>query len=68
MPTVFKSKIKSLNIANLTINFVSHTKFLGLWIDTKLNWTEHVNRVCMKLHRHINLFKLGKNFLSKQAK
>jgi hypothetical protein len=26
-----------------------HTKFLGLYIDSKLNWSEHINKLCKKL-------------------
>ena len=60
--------LDNLSIEDLTIKFVPHTKFLGLWIDSKLNWKEHTNRVCMKLNRNMNPLKLGKNLLNKHAK
>ena len=40
------------------------TKFLGLWIDHRLNWNEHINRLIIKLSRNVNLLKMGKNFLT----
>ena len=60
--------IENLVVNDQTIRFVDYTKFLGVWIDKKLNWKEHVNRVCMKLNRNINLLKLGKHFLTTKAK
>ena len=31
------------------VSRVSHTKFLGVIIDEKLNWSEHVNNLKIKL-------------------
>ena len=36
-------------IDNQPVSRVSHTKFLGVIIDDKLNWSEHVNNLKIKL-------------------
>ena len=41
-----RSKIiipNTLQVGNLLINRISHTKYLGLIIDGKLSWREHVS-------------------------
>ena len=32
----------SINLQNMSIPFVTQTKFLGIWIDNQLNWNHHV--------------------------
>ena len=45
--TVFMSfgtrneKLESIELSGETIHHSKHTKFLGLWIDEKLNWSHH---------------------------
>ena len=49
---VFKSSGENTNdivIDNQPVSRVSHTKFLGVIIDEKLNWSEHVNNLKIKL-------------------
>ena len=53
-----------LEINGEPIPQTDYTKFLGLWIDHKLNWNEHLNRLIIKLSRNVNLLKMGKNFLT----
>ena len=43
------------------------TKFLGVWIDSCLNWNEHLKQLMIKLKRNLCLLKNSKNFLSKCA-
>ena len=40
------------------------TKFLGVWIDSNLNWTEHVNKIVLKLKSRLILLRRSKNFLN----
>ena len=40
------------------------TKFLGIWIDSDLNWNEHVNRLVLKLKSRLCLLRRSKNFLN----
>ena len=46
-----KSSISELHIADTNIAFVETTKFLGVWLDHKLNWHEHVSRVGQKIRK-----------------
>ena len=63
-----KSSIKELHIAETNITFVDSTKFLGVWLDCKLNWHEHISRVGQKIRKNLNLLKLGRNFLDIHSK
>ena len=69
----FFSKNKQINIYtikidNISIKFVEHTKFLGIWLDRKLTLNEHISRVVQKLCKSLNLLRLGKNFLNIHTK
>ena len=35
----------NLQLNQTTIPIVPHTKFLGVTIDDKLNWMEHINNI-----------------------
>ena len=52
---------------SFTIPFVECTKFLGMWINHKLDWSMHVNNLCLKLRRNENLLKQSRNFLTKSS-
>ena len=43
-------------------------KFLGVWIDNKLNWKEHVERLTIKLKRNSHTLYQSKKFLTPHAK
>ena len=58
----------SLKIENSCINFIDHTKFLGVWIDKNLTWTAHTNRVIQKIQRNAHMLYQSKNLLSVHAK
>ena len=53
----------SITLDDQPIKKVTETKFLGVWIDTKLNWTSHLNKLYVKLNQSIGLIRKGKNFL-----
>ena len=38
----------TLQIENIIVNRITYTKYLGLIIDEKLSWNEHVNQLCIK--------------------
>ena len=46
----------------------NHVKFLGLWIDQKLQWNKHLNTLVMKLKQNTNLLQMGNKFLNKNSK
>ena len=45
-----------LQINNLSINKVSHCKFLGVIIDEKLSWVPHIEDLCLCLRRYVGIF------------
>ena len=63
-----KLKIDSIEVDDFLVKFVPHTKFLGLWIDNKLNWKEHLLHINLKIRRNLYMLKCGKNLLSVHSK
>ena len=59
----FSSKF-NISINNHEIDRVYSTKFLGVIIDHKLNWKDHVANVKSKLHKSLSIMYKVKNFLS----
>ena len=50
-----------ISAGNNTINETSVTKFLGLHIDKKLNFVNHITEICMKVAKLIELlYKLNR--------
>ena len=45
-----------------------YAKFLGVWLDDKLKWDMHVNRLINKLKCGIGMLRRSKNLLSIKAK
>ena len=58
-----KLSVKEQSVENVTIKFVSHTKFLRLWIDKDLTWNEHTSWVNQNICQNLHLLKSRKNFL-----
>ena len=48
----------------LSLEIVDHTKLLGVWIDNKLRWKFHTEKLSQKIIRNINELKLGNKFLN----
>ena len=71
--TVFMSfgpkndKLASINLSGEIINHSEHTKFLGLWIDDKLNWNKHCNTLINKLKRNQTLIRTTKNLFNQST-
>ena len=57
-------KTKEIKIGGHEIMTQTVTKFLGIWIDSNLNWTEHVNKIVLKLKSRLILLRRNKNFLN----
>lgn len=49
------------NCSCAPVEVVSQQKYLGLVIDSRLKWTEHINHVCDKLRAMLAKFRLVKN-------
>ena len=57
-----------LEIDGIEISSTNNTKFLGLWLDSHLNWSLHLSKLFTKLKRNKALLRLGKNVLSEKAR
>ena len=57
------SKSFKLHLDNMDIHMAEHTKFLGIYIDCKLNWHIHMSHLLDKLYTNRCLMNLGKNVL-----
>ena len=56
-------RLPTLNIGGIYLKRVKSEKFLGINLDEKLNWEEHVNYVTKKLHSSIYAIRLSKRYL-----
>ena len=59
----------SIKVNDMFLEKVNNCKFLGVWIDDRLNWKHHITQISNKLSKIIGIFKkirwkLGKNILS----
>jgi endonuclease V-like protein UPF0215 family len=52
-----------LIVNNIKVEKVEYAKFLGIYIDSKLNWEYEVNNICNKLTQAKFLLNTVKNFL-----
>ena len=53
-----------VNIDGYSLPMVTSTKFLGIWIDSKLKWQTHFDQLCLKIIRNTNLLKRCKSELN----
>ena len=65
-------KVKHSGSIKITINDtqierVSVTKFLGVFIDEKLNWSEYINKVNSKLSKCVSIIYKARELVSKDA-
>ena len=58
----------SIKVDDIVLPTVECTKFLGVWIDSKLTWKSHINKLVIKLKQNMHLLKTGKNFMNQHCK
>ena len=58
----------TLNIGIHQLKLKNHVKFLGMWLDSKLNWRKHTTTLLIKLKQNVNMLKLSNKFLDKYTK
>ena len=58
----------SISLSDTVLPVVPCSKFLGLWIDSNLNWTEHIRRLTTRIYSRMGLLKRGKNLLTIHAR
>ena len=56
----------NLKIDNEVLSEVKKTKFLGVIIDNKLTWKEHITYICCKIRRGIGILLKARNVLYKK--
>ena len=56
-----------LKIDGEKLSEIDKTKFLGVIIDNKLSWKEHVNYICGKIARGIGVIIKARAFLNKNS-
>ena len=57
----------NINIDGTPVHVVSKTSFLGILIDNKLTWKEHIMKVCKKISRGIGIIKKVSTKLEKKT-
>ena len=62
-----KDKI-NLTVGGITIPQVNETKFLGVWLDNRLNWNKHLSMLERKVKQNRHLLKGAKNMLNCSTK
>ena len=71
--TVFMSfgpkedRLNNIEIGGMIVNHSKHTKFLGLWLDKKLNWNKHCSMLITKLKRNQALIRTTKNLFNQST-
>ena len=60
--------LNDISIGGKQLQVATSSKFLGLWIDNKLKWSEHVRKLILKLQSRKSLLMRGKNLLTSHAK
>ena len=62
-----QTHMNKIKIGGHAITIERVTKFLGVWIDSELNWNKHTSRLVLKLKSRLGLLKRSKNFLNPQC-
>ena len=57
----------SVSIDGLLLEQVEYTKFLGIYIDAKLNWKKHIEYIAMKISRGLGALGRVRNILPQNA-
>ena len=62
-----KNKKPTLQVNGHKIPAVTHTKFLGVWVDDELTWNKHVRHTINKIQNNQRLMQQGKNILDRTS-
>lgn len=60
-------KDMSIKLNGLHIKQVTHTKFLGLYIDNEITWNYHINRVSSKIEKMTGIIGKARYFLPRKC-
>ena len=53
----------SFSIGDHDIEMITNTRYLGVQIDSKLNWDKHIDTIKTKANRALGLIKYSKKYL-----
>ena len=59
-------KTVTINVDGTEIHSVKEVKFLGMWLDNQLNWSNHIEKLIIKISRNSNLIKYNKNTMHRE--
>ena len=62
-----KDQKLQIEISSILLPIVSSTKFLGTWIDNRLNWKIHVDKLSLWISSRNGLLKCGRQLLNLHA-
>ena len=62
-----QKEVLELNIRNNKLDVVQKTKYLGVQIDSSLDWREQIKVVCTKISRALGFLKHAKSFYQKKV-
>ena len=65
--TRIKHKLRNITICGTNVSYTKNTKFLGVIIDNKLRWSDHINYIKNKIAKSIGIINKTRNFLSKNT-
>ena len=51
------------SIGDQDIEMITNTRYLGVQIDSKLNWDKHIDTIKTKVNRALGLIKYSKKYL-----
>ena len=57
----------SFSIGESAIDIVKHVKYLGVELDSNLDWNQHMKVLCSKVSRAIGFLKYAKKFVPKET-
>ena len=53
-----------LDIDGENVEIVSKFKYLGIWIDNKLNWESHLDYMCSKISQRLGVLKRVRPYIN----
>ena len=57
----------AITVDNIPVEQVDKTKFLGVYIDSKLNWNSHIHHVANKISKNIGIICRARKVLHKNT-
>ena len=63
-----KTTGRNIRVNNICLPDITHTKFLGIWLDRGITWEYHMSRLYLKLKRNMRLLNTAKYYLSAHAR